>query len=138
MKNGPYELIIPPDGYPGKLYRGRYAYEHHVIFWQHTGYTIKKGEVIHHKDGNKRHNVYENLELKTNEEHKREHSTTGRTMVDLICPICYTEFTKERRQTHLVKKNCKFTCCSRSCSAKLSNIKNKENLEQIILNVYII
>ena len=122
MKNGPYELIIPPDGYPGKLYRNRYAYEHHVVYWQHTGYIIKEGEVIHHKDGNKRHNEYENLQLKTEYEHKSEHSKTGRTMVDLICPICYIPFTRERRKTHLVKKNQESTCCSRSCSARKSNI----------------
>lgn len=37
MRCGPYILIIPPPEYPGKKYRGRYAYEHHVVWWENTG-----------------------------------------------------------------------------------------------------
>lgn len=34
VKNGPYELVIAPEEYPGKKYRGRYAYEHRVNYWR--------------------------------------------------------------------------------------------------------
>ena len=35
---------------------------------------IPEGMVVHHKDENKAHNKIENFELKTNEEHSREHT----------------------------------------------------------------
>lgn len=120
--NWNYVRVIPPDDYPGKLYQGRYALEHRVVWWGNTGSLPGPDEVIHHINGDQKDNRFENLELKFNIEHSREHSTTGRTMVDLICPICEKQFTKERRQTHLVKKRNKSTCCSRSCSAKKSNM----------------
>ena len=39
-------------------------------------------------------------------------------MVSLKCPNCNKEFSKSKRQTHLVKKNNKYTCCSRKCATK--------------------
>lgn len=31
MKNGDYILVIAPDWYRGKRYRGKYCYEHHLV-----------------------------------------------------------------------------------------------------------
>lgn len=122
MRNGPYELIIAPDDYTGKLYRERYAYEHHVVYWQHTGHILKEDEHIHHRNERKRDNRFENLKLTKRTDHVKHHKTTGKNMVDLVCPICNKEFKKEFRHTHLAPYNKKeSTCCSRSCSAKKSN-----------------
>jgi hypothetical protein len=74
MRNGPYELMLAPDGYPGKRYRGKYAYEHHIVWWMNTGTLPAPDELIHHKNENKRDNVFGNLELKTRAKHSAEHS----------------------------------------------------------------
>jgi hypothetical protein len=42
-----------------------------------------------------------------------------RQWVDLICPWCKVEFTRERRQTHLLGFK-KATFCCRSCSSKFN------------------
>lgn len=73
MKNGPYELVIAPADYPGMKYRGRYIYEHILVWWQNTGEILSDDEVVHHKDENKRNNVFDNLEKKTRSKHAAEH-----------------------------------------------------------------
>ena len=74
MKNGPYEMIIAPDGYPGKKYRGRYAYEHHIVWWKKHGELPRKGFEIHHKNGGHRDNRLCNLKLLSGSEHKALHA----------------------------------------------------------------
>lgn len=72
MKNGPYELIKAPEGYPGKKYRGRYAYEHIINWWTSNGMP-PVGYEIHHINGNHRDNRIKNLQLVTGEEHRKIH-----------------------------------------------------------------
>jgi hypothetical protein len=74
MKNGPYTLVVVPEEYPGKRYRGRYAYEHVVNFWKKEGRMPLSGCVVHHRDENKRNNAPGNLEEKTGGEHAAEHN----------------------------------------------------------------
>lgn len=61
MRNGPYEMVVAPAGYPGKKYRGRYVYEHQLVWWKKTGKLVPLGFVLHHKNEHKRHNVFSNL-----------------------------------------------------------------------------
>lgn len=73
MKNGKYILIRCPEGYPGKWYRGKYAYEHIVEFWRREGRMPNTGCVVHHINGNTQDNRWENLEEIPKEEHTRQH-----------------------------------------------------------------
>ncbi len=108
MKNGPYELIVPPPDYPGKRYRERYAYEHRVNWWRETGLNPDDfpGTVIHHGDEAKRNNVPKNLKLMAEFDHKRHHAR-GVTMISYVCKNC--EVTFERRTGR------EYTFCSRQC-----------------------
>jgi hypothetical protein len=129
MRNGAYELIDAPQQYPGRLYRGKYAYEHRVVWWKETGEIPGKDEVVHHKNGDKRDNTFENLELLSREEHKKLHGERRKAnMVSMMCPVCNKEFIKARRKTHLVKPN-GATFCSRSCAATASNKDRKFETE---------
>lgn len=74
MKNGPYEMVIALKEYPGRKYRGRYVYEHHLVWWKHTGEILPDGMLIHHKNENKRDNRFKNLELKSFSDHSKEHN----------------------------------------------------------------
>lgn len=108
MKNGEYTLIVAPEDYPGKWYRGRYAYEHHVIYWRSTGLIPGRGQVIHHKNEDKRDNRPENLELITVQEHNKRHPRP-RSYITVVCGWCREPFQKWRR--YVKPGQTKFFCC---------------------------
>jgi hypothetical protein len=117
MKNGPYELVVAPDDYPGKRYRGRYCYEHYLVWWQTHGSLPGPGECIHHKNDNKRDNRPDNLGLKTKSKHTSDHSRArGRLMARFRCPHCGKEFMREKRLSHLTTSRKLLDFCSRRCS----------------------
>lgn len=105
MKNGPYELIIAPVGYPGKRYRGRYAYEHRVNWWRDNGRNPDDVGLIHHKDDAKRNNTPTNLMPMTRSSHSAHHAKPL-TLYDLTCDHCRKHF-KTRKKTQQF--------CSRRC-----------------------
>jgi hypothetical protein len=86
MRNGDYNLVRAPPAYPGKRYRGKYIYEHHLVWWEHTGQLVPDKHVIHHRDENKRNIVFSNLELKTAVEHSAEHNRREKATVP--CGFC--------------------------------------------------
>lgn len=107
MRNGPYELIVVPEGYPGKRYRGRYAYEHRVNWWRANGLNPDEAApVIHHKDDTKRNNAPDNLEGMTSPEHSAHHARPI-TYLEHTCLHCGATFAKRKGMSP------KF--CSRRC-----------------------
>lgn len=105
MKNGPYTLIIAPEDYPGKKYRGRYCYEHRLVFWKKNGYLP---ETVHHDNTNKRDNDPINLEGMGRPEHTRLHARPM-TKVKSICEQCGEPF--ERRKNGNPHRFCSRRCC---------------------------
>lgn len=70
----------------GKSYRklnGRH--EHRVIAEQILGRKLKSNEIVHHKDGNKLNNSKGNLEIMTQAQHARIHSTKNRICERIGC-----------------------------------------------------
>lgn len=107
MKNGDYVLVIAPDEYPGKKYRGRYCYEHHLVWWRNTGQVVNPGYVVHHKDGNKHNNIFSNLELLSLSNHMRLHNRVVARKIKL-CLNCQQPFVVRR-------PGAKTRFCSRRC-----------------------
>ena len=112
MKNGPYELVIAPDDYPGFRYRGRYIYEHHLVWWQVTGGLVPEGFVVHHKNEKKRDNRFDNLELKSVSAHTKDHARP-KAMVSVVCFRCGVAFEAQLRSIKARKKRGqkRFFCC---------------------------
>jgi predicted phosphodiesterase len=68
-----YVLLRVGLNHPLADVRG-YAYEHRLIAEQKIGRALIAGEVVHHRDGNKRNNIPENLEVVNgNAEHYVRH-----------------------------------------------------------------
>lgn len=56
-------------GYPEVFTRGLFRPEHRIVFEKHLNRKLVKGEVIHHRDGNKLNNRIENLQLLVKDSH---------------------------------------------------------------------
>lgn len=113
MKNGPYELVIAPANYPGKKYRGRYVYEHHLVWWRHTGELVTNEFLIHHKNEQKRDNSFSNLEKKTRAAHTSEHHIPAKKLL-INCTWCNSSFEILERHHRFKVKNLgqtRFYCC---------------------------
>jgi hypothetical protein len=112
LRNGPYILVIAPEGYPGKKYRDRYVYEHHLVWWVNTGQTVPENKVVHHRNEDKHDNRFENLELTLRSSHSRDHHPPV-TYIDLKCAFCGVGFKRDaknyRSKAASGQKN--FFCC---------------------------
>jgi hypothetical protein len=118
LKNGNYNMVVAPEGFPGKLYRNRYCYEHHMVYWEFTGRTVADGECIHHVNGDKRDNRIDNLELKNKSEHTSSHSKKPETVV-IECAYCGNDSVKMARNVRSSMKSGQVDFyCDRSCAAR--------------------
>lgn len=131
MKSGEYILVKAPENFPGTLYRGKYCYEHVLVYWQTYGIIPKDNEIIHHKDENKYNNDPDNLELLTTDKHSALHDfETGRRVAKIRCPECGNIFFRNRNQTFLVKSSIHASFCCRSCGAKFYGNKISRTPEE--------
>lgn len=118
MKNGPYELVVAPENYPGKKYRGRYCYEHHLVWWQNTGALPPEGFDVHHKNEQKRDNRFDNLELLSHVNHRKQHAQESPApTVDVSCGHCRKKFVLKISVWKTRTKTKDVVYCSRSCGS---------------------
>jgi len=63
------------NGYRRRTFRGvdYFKYEHVLIMEKFLGRRLIKGEIVHHKNGDKLDNRLSNLELMTISQHMKEH-----------------------------------------------------------------
>lgn len=74
---------VSSHGYVGVLKEGAgsYVYEHRKVMEQVLGRPLRRGEVVHHIDGDKTNNAPENLEVfASNGEHLRHHAQTRKSV----------------------------------------------------------
>lgn len=119
MKQGKYNLIKAPVGFPNKTKR-KYVADHHVIYWKHYGIAPKKGEVIHHINNNGRDNNIKNLLLLSAKDHNILHSKERKKdKVKIKCigckKICFISHKNYRNNK---KRNKYGFFCNLKCSGK--------------------
>lgn len=117
IKKGDYLYALVPD-HPNATRNG-YVLMHRVVMENHLGRLLEKNEIVHHLDEDKHNNAIENLQVMDRKEHNRMHSSTGRTIVELVCPCCGKTFSRELRNVHGG-----LSFCSRSCNGKYQRERN--------------
>lgn len=118
MRNGPYTLIIAPDDWSGKRYRGRYCYEHIYAYWKHTGILPGPKELVHHINENKRYNRPDNLELIVRSAHTSLHNQDRVVPgIAFSCPCCGKAFTRTRKRLSC-NKHALNRFCGRACAVR--------------------
>ena len=129
MKNGKYILVVAPDWYHGRKYRGRYCYEHHLVWEKHTGSPVPDGCIVHHKDGDKHNNNISNLQLMSEKEHKNLHGNLQTKKIAIVkCPFCGKVFEKDAR----ILKFRTLVFCSRQCIGKYGYTKKSSDIKEKI------
>lgn len=133
MKCGEYILVVAPDWYSGKRYRGKYCYEHRLVWEKEHGQPVPNGFVIHHKDGNKTNNDISNLELLEAKKHAKMHSSKGVTMCSFVCPVCKKVVKREARACKNRICFCSLKCCGLFNFAKRTKEEKEAVREQQFL-----
>ncbi|NBP04508.1 MAG: HNH endonuclease [Proteobacteria bacterium] len=130
MRNGKYELVVAPEGYPGKKYRGKYCYEHILNYWKNTNKLPESGYEIHHLDGNHRNNKIENLLLVTSKEHRKIHGKLlKKAPIEKECSNCLISISVSfKHYKNKIKRGQVNFFCSHRCVGFFTakRLKNKK------------
>jgi len=70
------KLIYSPN-HPNPDFLHKYCYEYKLIMEKYLGRKLKKGEIIHHKNGDVTDNKIKNLQVMTQSEHIKLHQKQG-------------------------------------------------------------
>jgi len=93
-----------------------YVLLHRLIAENKIGRLLENEEIVHHKNEDKKNNDPSNLEVMGLRDHCRLHASTGRTVLQLVCPNCNKQFSREKRQL----KHGTTPKCSRKCNGEYS------------------
>lgn len=118
ISKGEYNYVLLPE-HPRATKNG-YVLEHRVVMENHLGRLLRPNEIVHHKDGRKKHNVPSNLHVMKRGSHTRHHMLEhGLKTVVLRCPNCAKSFQRKSGNTHLASgRKTRATFCSRRCNGK--------------------
>ena len=123
QRNGYIQILKPEHLFCDK--KG-YVFEHRLVVEKNIGRYLKKDEVIHHEDGNKKNNKINNLKIMKQGEHFSAHlktywkdkikNTKNYFKKCIVCKKLYHR--SDSYYKYLVNKE-NANCCSKKCQATL-------------------
>lgn len=129
MKNGKYILVVAPPNYQGKKYRGRYCYEHHLIWWKKHGQLPTGDKVIHHKNHKTTDNRLRNLEMITRQAHNKLHADERRKPLESTpCVTCGKPKLLRGNNLRFKRSRGILMFCSRACIGKYNFGKHPKKI----------
>jgi hypothetical protein len=118
--------VYRPD-YP-RAYKEGYCLRAHVVWWLNTGEICPHGIEIHHKDGSRDNDCFENLIALTNSEHQIIHR---RKLVTITCQVCGKEFSEKLwRVLGRGRKYCSNECYQKHPRSAESRKKQSDSLKK--------
>lgn len=129
VSKGDYTYAVVPE-HPYATALG-YVFEHRIVVENSLNRLLERTEIVHHKNGIKKDNRLENLEVMDHIEHCRMHAIErGYLNCILKCPQCNEIFERSYRQAFQTATKRFGVFCSRSCSGKFSRKEQLEGLSK--------
>lgn len=115
-KGGGYRYARTEPLHPKSNAKGLYPL-HRVLMENKLGRLLLPSEIVHHKDENKENDNIDNLEVKTNSEHSRDH--TSSTAETVSCAYCLSSFELKPhvRRLRIRRNKSGLLFCSYRCGA---------------------
>ena len=129
--NRNYANLIPVDS-NSNLKRHTISYARYLMSVK-EGRILRNDEHVDHIDNDKTNDDINNLQIMSLAENNRKEAIRhGKHMVLLKCPFCKKEFSRERRNTHIIKGGIT-SSCSRSCANNFKKLLLSEpNSEKVL------
>lgn len=122
-----YFRVYRPD-YPG-CWNGGYAKRAVVVYWLVTGHVVAPDENVHHRNGNRMDDRFENLRLLLHRDHACFHNPKESI---LTCQFCGRRFNRPRG-----KSSVKIRFCSQRCyHASPRSEEHKQNIRLGLCRAY--
>lgn len=71
-------VLVYSPGHPNPTANGTHVYRYRLVMEKQLGRFLKKGEIVHHKNGDTEDDSITNLELMTQSDHAKKHYINGK------------------------------------------------------------